>query len=161
MSWETVKEYFARYGIGDKVRIQDHITDTVEHAAQQIGCEPARIAKTMSFRLKDHPIVIVMAGDARVHNAKYKAQFHEKAAMVHGEDLETLIGHPPGGVCPFCVKEDVEVYLDVSMKRFTDVHAAAGSPEATINLTIEELEKYSGMTAWVDVCKDWQGDEPA
>lgn len=158
MSWEKVKKYFDQYGMGEKVRIQDHITDTVEHAAEEIGCEPARIAKTMSFRLKEHPIVIVMAGDARVHNAKYKAQFREKAAMVHGEDLEAMIGHPQGGVCPFCVKENVEVYLDESLKRFTDVHAAAGSPEATINLTIEELEKYSGMTSWVDVCKDWQED---
>lgn len=157
MSYERVKEFFDQNGMEGRVTLRAHITDTVEHAAQQIGCEPAQIAKTMSFLTKEGPVLIVMAGDAKIQNAKYKAFFGQKASMIHGEEVEALIGHEPGGVCPFAVKEGVRVFLDVSLKRFTEVHAAAGSPQATIRLTIPELERYAGNPQWIDVCKDWEG----
>lgn len=155
MSFENVKNFFDEFGMGDRCVLQEHSSDTVEHAAQAIGCIPAQIAKTMSFVVADEPIMIVMAGDAKVHNAKYKAFFHQKASMVPWDQVEELTGHMPGGVCPFSRNEGIKVYLDVSMKRFEIVYAAAGSPNGTIGLTIEELEKYSGYEEWVDVAKDW------
>lgn len=156
MSYENVKVHFARVGMEQKLTMQPTITDTVEHAAATIGCESGRIAKTMSFLRKSGPMLIVMAGDAKISNPKYKARFGQKASMIHGDQVEELIGHAPGGVCPFGIKDGIEVYLDVSMKRFADVHAAAGHPAATAHLTLEELEQLSGSLGWVDVCKDWE-----
>ena len=135
--------------------MQEHTSDTVEHAAQAIGCIPAQIAKTMSFLAAEQPIMIVMAGDAKVHNSKYKSFFHQKAAMIPWDSVEALTGHMPGGVCPFARKEGIKVYLDVSLKRFEIVYAAAGAPNGTIGLSIEELEKYSGFEEWIDIAKDW------
>lgn len=155
MSFENVKQYFDKFGMGERCILQEHSSDTVEHAAQAIGCMPAQIAKTMSFLVEDGPVMIVMAGDARVHNAKYKAFFHQKASMIPFDKVEEYTGHMPGGVCPFAVKEGVLVYLDVSLKRFDTVYAAAGSPNGTIGLSIEELERYSGYESWVDIAKDW------
>jgi prolyl-tRNA editing enzyme YbaK/EbsC (Cys-tRNA(Pro) deacylase) len=155
MSFENVKKYFDEFGIGDRCVLQEHASDTVEHAAQAIGCIPAQIAKTMSFLVAEEPIMIVMAGDAKVHNSKYKASFHQKAAMIPWDQVEALTGHMPGGVCPFARNEGIKVYLDVSMKRFEIVYAAAGAPNGTIGLSIEELEKYSGYEQWVDIAKDW------
>lgn len=155
MSFENVKKYFDQFGMGERCVLQEHSSDTVEHAAQAIGCIPAQIAKTMSFLVEDRPVMIVMAGDARVHNAKYKAFFHQKASMISFDKVEEYTGHMPGGVCPFARKEGVLVYLDVSLKRFDIVYAAAGSPNGTIGLSIEELEKYSGYEMWVDIAKDW------
>lgn len=155
MSYENVKAYLKEIGLEERLVIRDNI-DTVEHAAQVIGCEEERIAKTMSFLVKDEPIVIVMAGDAKVNNALYKAQFHQKAKMVPYQDVEEIIGHMPGGVCPFALKDNVKVYLDVSLKRFQTVHAAGGSANSTIELSNEELEKYTHYVAWVDVCKGWK-----
>lgn len=155
MSFENVKKYFDEFGMGDRCILQEHSSDTVEHAAQAIGCIPAQIAKTMSFIVEDKPIMIVMAGDAKVHNAKYKAHFQKKASMVPWDKCEEMTGHMPGGVCPFARNEGIKVYLDASLKRFEIVYAAAGSPNGTIGLTIEELEKYSGYEEWVDVAKDW------
>ena len=130
---------------------------TVELAAVAVGVEGARIAKSLSFKVNEEPIIIVAAGDAKVDNAKYKAQFHTKAKMLTHEEAHTLIGHDVGGVCPFALPENVKVYLDVSLKRFETVFPAAGSDSSAIELTCEELERYSSnFQAWVDVCKGWQ-----
>ena len=126
-------------------------------AAGAVGVEGARIAKSLSFKVNEEPIIIVAAGDAKVDNAKYKAQFHTKAKMLTHEEAHTLIGHDVGGVCPFALPENVKVYLDVSLKRFETVFPAAGSDSSAIELTCEELERYSSnFQAWVDVCKGWQ-----
>lgn len=158
MSYENVKEYFDRQGLGSRLTVQEHVSDTVQHAAEAIGCEPERIAKTMSFMLKEGPVLIVTAGDARVNSSKFKAVFHQKPVMIPGDEVENTIGHAPGGVCPFAVKDNVNVYLDISLKRFADIHAAAGNPRATVHLTLDELEKHSHMSDWVDVCKNWQSE---
>lgn len=159
MSYEKVKEYFDSVGLADRVVVREHIGDTVEHAAQAIGCEPAHIAKTMSFIQNGEPALVVMAGDAKVNNTKYKACFHQKAVMIPGDEVETLIGHIPGAVCPFAINKNVKVYLDVSLKRFKIIYTAGGSLNSTIKLALEELEKYSAPAIWVDVCKGWYVNE--
>jgi len=156
MAIEKVKEYFESFGIADRVREFDVSSATVELAARALGCEPCRIAKTLSFLVEGKPILIVMAGDAKVDNPKYKARFGTKAKMLTPGEVETLVGHGVGGVCPFGVNEGVAVYLDESLKRFGTVFPACGSSNSAIELTMEELEKYSGFTAWVDVGKGWQ-----
>lgn len=155
MAIEKVKEYFAKYGMEDRVQEFEVSSATVELAAQALGCEPCRIAKTLSFLADGHAILIVAAGDAKIDNPKYKAQFGTKAKMLSPDEAETLVGHAVGGVCPFGVNEGVAVYLDESLKRFTTVFPACGSSNSAIELTIEELEKYSGFASWVDVCKNW------
>lgn len=155
MAVEAVKEYFSKYGIADRVKEFDVSSATVELAAQALGCEPCRIAKTLSFMLDGHAILIVAAGDAKVDNSKYKAQFGTKAKMLTPDEAITLIGHAVGGVCPFAVKKNVSVYLDNSLKRFLTVFPACGSSNSAIELTIDELEKYSNFVSWVDVCKNW------
>ena len=129
---------------------------TVELAAQAVGCEPARIAKTLSFKVEDQPILIVAAGDAKIDNPKYKAKFHKKAQMLKPEEVTEFIGHAVGGVCPFGVPDSVDVYLDESLRRFKTVFPAAGSANSAIELSMEELEKYSHAREWIDVCKGWQ-----
>ena len=156
MAIEKVKEYFARFGMADRVREFAVSSATVELAALALGCEPCRIAKTLSFMLESGPILIVAAGDAKIDNPKYKAQFGAKAKMLTADEVEALIGHGVGGVCPFAVKEGVAVYLDESLKRFETVFPACGSANSAIELTIEELERYSGFASWVDVCKGWR-----
>lgn len=156
MSIEKVKSWFAGYGAADRILEFPVSSATVELAAQALNCEPCRIAKTLSFGVHDTPILIVTAGDAKVDNAKYKARFGVKAKMLSHEDAAARIGHAVGGVCPFAVNEGVEVYLDVSLKRFDTVFPAAGSSNSAIELTIPELEQYSGFLDWVDVCKAWQ-----
>ncbi|MCD8250360.1 MAG: YbaK/EbsC family protein [Lachnospiraceae bacterium] len=153
MSVEKVKAYFAKYGMEDRVMEMNHSSATVELAAEALGCEPCRIAKTMSFLLGDRAILIVAAGDARVDNRKYKAQFQTKAKMIPRDEVEEWIGHAPGGVCPFATKEGVTVYLDESLKRFDLVYPAAGSSNSAIGLNLEELEQYSGAVGWIDVCR--------
>jgi prolyl-tRNA editing enzyme YbaK/EbsC (Cys-tRNA(Pro) deacylase) len=162
MSFEGVQSYFTGVGLGDRVVVQAQTSATVELAAQAIGCEPGRIAKTMSFLVGEAPVLIVAAGDARVDNAKFKARFGKKASMIPGDRVEALIGHPPGGVCPFAVLPGVVVHLDESLRRFDFVHAAAGSPNGTVGLTIPELEAHSGYSGWVDVCsvRKAAGGEP-
>ena len=128
---------------------------TVELAAIALNCEPERIAKTMSFMVADKPILVVMAGDAKISNQKFKEKFSVKPKMIEFEKVESLIGHAVGGVCPFAVCENVDVYLDVSLKRFKTVFPAAGSDNSAIELTMEELEKYSNSKEWIDVSKDW------
>jgi prolyl-tRNA editing enzyme YbaK/EbsC (Cys-tRNA(Pro) deacylase) len=156
MAIEKVKEYFRAFGIEDRVRELAVSSATVELAAQALGCEPCRIAKTLSFLVDGGPILIVAAGDAKVDNHKYKAQFGTKAKMLTPEEAETLVGHAVGGVCPFAVNEGVTVYLDESLRRFETVFPACGSSNSAIGLTIPELEKYSGFVAWIDVCKGWE-----
>lgn len=156
MAIEKVKEYFRRFGMEDRVREFPVSSATVALAAQALGCEPCRIAKTLSFLAEGEPILIVAAGDAKIDNAKYRAQFGTKARMISPEEVEPLIGHGVGGVCPFAVREGVRVYLDESLRRFETVFPACGSSNSAIELTMEELEKYSACIGWVDVCKGWR-----
>ena len=162
MSIEKVRAYFRPLGIEDRIREFDVSSATVELAAVAVGVEGARIAKSLSFKVEDKPIIIVVAGDAKVDNSRYKAQFHTKAKMLTFEEAHTLIGHDVGGVCPFALPEDVQVYLDVSLKRFDTVFPAAGSDNSAVEMTCDELEQYaSNFTAWVDVCKGWRPEEQA
>lgn len=156
MSIEAVKDFFAKHGIADRVKEFDVSSATVELAARALGCEPCRIAKTLSFTVDGRAILVVAAGDAKIDNPKYKAQFGTKAKMLAPEEALALVGHAVGGVCPFAVNEGVAVYLDESLKRFPTVFPACGSANSAIELTIPELEKYSGFVAWIDVCKNWQ-----
>ncbi|MCD8018844.1 MAG: YbaK/EbsC family protein [Clostridiales bacterium] len=155
MAIDKVKEYFRQYGMEDRVQEFDVSSATVELAAQALNCEPCRIAKTLSFVVDGSPILIVTAGDAKIDNRKYKAQFGTKAKMMSPADTEAMIGHAIGGVCPFAVNDNVTIYLDESLKRFQTVFPACGSSNSAIELTIEELEQYSSFTIWVDVCKGW------
>ena len=160
MSIQKVREYFKQFGIEDRIREFDVSSATVELAAVAVGVEGARIAKSMSFKVGEEPIIIVVAGDAKVDNSRYKAQFHTKAKMLTHEEAHELIGHDVGGVCPFALPEDVKVYLDVSMKRFETVFPAAGSSNSAVAMTCDELERYaSNFAAWVDVCKGWRPEE--
>ena len=157
MAIERVKAFFAQYGIENRVQEFDVSSATVDLAAQALGCEPCRIAKTLSFLVDGRAILIVAAGDAKIDNPKYKARFGTKARMLTPEEAVALVGHAVGGVCPFAVNEGVTVYLDESLKRFPTVFPACGSSNSAIELTIPELERYSNCAAWVDVCKNWQG----
>ena len=156
MAIERVKTYFKQYGMEEKIRELDASSATVELAAQALSCEPARIAKTLSFMVDGHALLVVAAGDVKIDNHKYKERFGTKAKMLTPEEAETLVGHAVGGVCPFAVNEGVTVYLDESLKRFETVFPACGSGNSAIELSIPELEQYSGFSAWVDVCKGWQ-----
>lgn len=155
MAIEEVKKYFSEYGIENRIKEFDESSATVELAAKAVGCEPCRIAKTLSFIVDGKPILIVTAGDAKVDNQKYKAKFNTKAKMLIPDEVISLVGHAVGGVCPFGIKDGVLVYLDESLKRFDTVFPACGSSNSAIELSISELEKYSKFTSWVDVCKGW------
>lgn len=153
MSIERVIEYFRQYDMEDKILEFDVSSATVELAAQALGCEPQRIAKTLSFKIGDEAILIVAAGDARINNGKYKAKFGTKAKMLSADEVEQMVGHAVGGVCPFGINEGVKVYLDESLKRFETVFPACGSSNSAMEMTMEDLERYSGYEEWVDVCK--------
>ena len=153
MSIERVRAYFRERNMEDRVMEFEVSSATVELAAKALNCEPCRIAKTLSFWAEGKCILIVTAGDARIDNPKYKARFHGKAKMLTHDEAEREIGHAVGGVCPFAVNEGVEVYLDQSLRRFETVFPACGSSSSAIELTIDELEKYSDSRGWVDVCK--------
>ena len=155
MSIQRVREYFRTEGIEDRILEFEVSSATVELAALALGCEGKRIAKTLSFMVRDKAILVVAAGDAKIDNPKYKAQFGVKAKMLSFDEVEGLIGHAVGGVCPFAVNEGVEVYLDESLKRFKTVFPACGSSNSAIEMTMQDLEKYSGYSSWVDVCKGW------
>ncbi len=155
MAIESVKAYFRQYGMEGKILEFSVSSATVELAAAALNCEPARIAKTLSFLVGEQVILVVAAGDARIDNQKYKARFGTKAKMLPPDAVEPLTGHEIGGVCPFAVNDGVTVYLDESLRRFKTVFPACGSSNSAIELTIGELEQYSGFTAWVDVCKGW------
>ena len=153
MSIERVRDYFEMQGIADRILEFETSSATVALAAQALGTEECRIAKTLSFHVEGSVVLIVAAGDAKIDNAKFKATFHTKAKMLSFEEAEPLIGHAVGGVCPFAVNEGVNVYLDESLKRSETVFPACGSSNSAIEMTMEDLEKYSGFEAWVDVCK--------
>lgn len=153
MAIARAREHLRQWGVEDKIREFEVSSATVELAALAVGCRPQRIAKTLSFRLGDGCILIVVAGDARVDNAKFKARFNTKAKMLSAEEVETMVGHGVGGVCPFGINDGVVVYLDDSLKRFATVFPACGSSNSAIELTPAELELYSGSREWVDVCR--------
>lgn len=153
MSIQRVREFFKEKNIEERIREFDVSSATVELAAQALGCEPERIAKSLSFSVNGEPVLVVAAGDVKIDNPKYKAQFATKAKMLSPQETEELIGHAVGGVCPFAVNPGVRVYLDVSLKRFGTIFPACGSSNSAIELTIKELEELSGYEAWVDVCK--------
>lgn len=157
MAIEKVREYFAQYGMDSRILEMELSSATVELAAKAVGVEGARIAKSLSFMTKDGPILIIAAGDAKVDNSKYKHLYGQKAAMLKFDEVEELIGHAVGGVCPFAIRDNVRVYLDESLKRFTTVFPACGSGNSAIELTLEELEKYSqNFVSWVNVTKGWE-----
>lgn len=156
MAIEKVKEYFKNYNMDHQILEFDVSSATVELAAEALHCEGKRIAKTMSFIVGEQPILIVTSGDTKIDNAKYKHFFGAKAKMIPGEEVEEIIGHAIGGVCPFAINENVKIYLDESLKRFETVFPAAGSSNSAIELTIPELEKYSNYLQWIDVCKGWE-----
>ena len=153
MSIERVRDYFKEYGIEERIQEFDVSSATVELAAQALNCIPGKIAKTLSFWVGEQPILVVAAGDARIDNPKYKAQFGTKAKMMQFAEAAEAIGHAVGGVCPFAVNEGVAVYLDVSLKEHDTVFPACGSSNSAIELTIEELERYAKPLGWIDVCK--------
>ncbi len=157
MSIDRVKAYLAPLGLAEKVLEFETSSATVELAAQAAGVIPARIAKSLSLSLPEGPILVVAAGDARLDNPRFKAQFHAKAKMLGHDEVEALIGHGVGGVCPFALREGVRTYLDVSLKRFDTVFPACGSANSAIELTCDQLEAAAqGFSGWVDVCKGWQ-----
>lgn len=153
MAIDKVRNYLKKWNADGRVLEFEVSSATVELAAQALHCEPKRIAKTLSFKVGEDAILIVAAGDAKVNNAKYKAQFGTKAKMLSPDEVETLVGHAVGGVCPFGINDGVKVYLDESLKRFETVFPACGSSNSAIEMSMEDLEKYSGYEQWVDVCK--------
>ena len=153
MSVEKVRKYFKTKGIDDRIQEFEVSSATVALAAKALHCEENRIAKTLSFHIGEKVILIVAAGDTKIDNAKYKAQFATKAKMLSFDEAEPLVGHAIGGVCPFAVNAGVETYLDVSLKRFSTVFPACGSPNSAIELSLKELEEYSDYIKWIDVCQ--------
>ena len=154
MSLEKAKEYLAEKGYADHVIELEDSSATVQLAAQALGVEPGMIAKTMSFLIGEEAILILTEGTAKVDNRKYKDIFHMKAKMIPFEEVENWIGHAPGGVCPFGIKEGIKVYLDESLKQFDTVYPAAGNDHSAVKLTIAELEEVAGAVGWVNVCKE-------
>lgn len=153
MAFGEAKKYLDEKGFGDRVKEFDVSSATVELAAVAVGTEPARIAKSLTFMVDEQPVMILCAGDTRIDNGKFKAFFHKKAKMMTREEVNSLVGHDVGGVCPFGIKEGVDVYLDESLKRFEKVYPACGSANSAVELTPEELEEISGSREWVDVCR--------
>ena len=156
MAFEKAKAYLNRFGYADRIIETEHSSATVAEAAEALGCAEAMIAKTLSFLQDDRPVLILADGLARVDNRKYKDQFGTKAKMLTADQLTELVGHAPGGVCPFAVNEGVRTYLDISLRRFETVFPACGSSNSAIELTLPELERFSNAEAWIDVCKGWQ-----
>lgn len=154
MAIEKVREYFKEFGMENRIQEFAVSSATVALAAEALGCAPERIAKSLSFMVDGSAILVVTAGDVKIDNPKYKQQFGTKAKMLSADEVEQLIGHAVGGVCPFGRNAGVKTYLDVSLKRFETVFPACGSSNSAMELTIPELEKYSEFTEWVDVCKN-------
>lgn len=153
MAIEKVRTFFASFGEENRIIEFSVSSATVALAAEALGCKPERIAKTLSFLVDGNPILIVAAGDAKIDNKKYKEYFATKARMLSPDQVSLLIGHEVGGVCPFAVKDGVTTYLDESLKRFQTVFPACGSSNSAIELSIPELEKYSGYKTWISVCR--------
>ena len=154
MSLEKAEKFLEDKGYGDRIILMDAPTATVAMAAEALGVEPGMIAKTMAFIQDDKIVLILTEGIARVDNRKYRDRFHVKAKMVPFDSVEELVGHAPGGVCPFGIKEGITVYLDESLKRFETVYPAAGNDHSAVRLTIAELEDVAGACGWIDVCKE-------
>ncbi len=154
MAIEAVREFFKEHEMDNMIQEFQVSSATVELAAMALGCEPERIAKTLSFKVEDKAVLIVTAGDAKIDNRKFKDFFHTKAKMLSQEEVIELVGHAVGGVCPFAIKKDVPVYLDASLKRFETVFPACGSSNSAIELSIHQLERFSGYQEWIDVAKD-------
>lgn len=160
MSASKVRDYLRDRGYEDRITVHEETIDTVEHAALQIGCSEAEIAKTLSFLVGDgEPVIVVMAGDARVNSSKFKKLFHTKPHMIPREQVLEITGDEPGGVCPFAMPEGIPIWLDVSMKRFTTVHPAGGDPFTSVAITPDELKTVSGAAGWCDVCAGWESAE--
>ncbi len=153
MALEEAKAYLESKGYGDRIQIFDVSSATVELAAVAVGTEPEKIAKSLTFMVDEQAVMIICAGDAKINNGKYKGYFHKKAKMLTREEVNELIGHDVGGVCPFGIKEGVDVYLDVSLKRFEKIYPACGSANSAVELTPDELEQLSESKEWIDVCK--------
>ncbi len=154
MSLEKARDYLKKFNLEDKIMEFTTSSATVVEAAKALNCEEEEIAKTLSFFINDEPILIVVSGDKKIDNSKFKNEFNVKAKMIPYEDVEKYIGHKAGGVCPFGINENVKVYLDESLKRFNIIYPACGSSNSAVKLTIDELEKTSNYTKWVNVCKD-------
>lgn len=152
MSFEKAEAYLTEKGCGDRIMTFDVSSATVELAAAAVGTEPARIAKSLTFRAGGKPVMIICAGDSKINNSKYKAFFHEKAAMLSFDEVSALIGHEVGGVCPFGVNDGVDFYLDESLRRFDVVYPACGNASSAVRLTPDELLELSGALGWIDVC---------
>ncbi|MDR2790655.1 MAG: YbaK/EbsC family protein [Campylobacteraceae bacterium] len=159
MALDKVKDFFRQFGLEEKIIELDTSSATVELAAKALRCEGKRIAKTLSLKLNDRFILIVMAGDAKIDNAKYRAEFGAKVRMLSADEVLANIGHEVGGVCPFGISGDVDIYLDKSLKRFESVFPACGSRNSAIELDIKSMERYTRNKKWIDVCKDWQTDD--
>ena len=153
MSLEKVKEHLKKYKLNQNIMEFTTSSATVQQAAIALNCTEGEIAKTLSFMVEEKPILIVVSGDAKIDNSKYKAEFHKKAKMIPHENVEKIIGHQVGGVCPFGINEGVEVYLDKSLQKYKTVYPASGSDSSAVKLTIQELEQASNYQKWIDVCK--------
>lgn len=153
MSLLKVREYLKKYNLEERIREFPVTSATVKDAALALKCREEEIAKTLSFMVDDKPILIVLAGNYKIDNSKFKAEFHTKAKMISSDLVEKLIGHGVGGVCPFGVNENVLIYLDVSLKEHKIIYPAAGTSNSAVKLTLEELEKVSNYKKWVDVGK--------
>lgn len=153
MSFEKASGYLRSIGLEDRIIVPEASSATVELAAQAIGVTPGEIAKTLSFITKEGPVLVIAEGTARVDNHKYKETFHTKAKMIPGDRVEELVGHAPGGVCPFGIQDGVPVYMDESLRKYKIVYPAAGDDHSAVKLTVAELEQASRACGWVDVCK--------
>lgn len=154
MSLEIAKEHLKKYKLDKNVMEFTTSSATVEEAAQALNCTEGEIAKTLSFLVEEKPILIVVAGDKKIDNSKYKGEFHKKAKMIPFDQVEGFIGHKVGGVCPFGIKDNVDVYLDESLKKYETIYPACGSSNSAVKLSIPELEQASNYKKWIDVCKE-------
>lgn len=153
MAIEKAREYLKKYGLENNVMEFDVSSATVEEAAKAVDCKEQEIAKTLSFLVEERPILIVVSGDSKIDNSKYKAEFHTKARMIPFDNVEEMIGHAVGGVCPFGVKDEVVIYLDNSLRKCETIYPACGSSNSAVKLTLEQLEQATNFEKWVDVCK--------
>lgn len=154
MAINKVIDYFKKFDMDKRILIFDESSATVSEAAKRLNCDEDLIAKTLSFKINEEVILIVLSGNTKIDNSKYKSVFHTKAKMLEFNEVEPLIGHAIGGVCPFAINDGIKVYLDKSLKKYEYVYPACGSDNSAIKLTIEELEKYSNYDSWIDVGKE-------
>ena len=159
MSFQRAKAWLDERGLGDRVVVPERSSATVEQAAAALGCEPAHIAKTMALMVDGRPVLVLAAGDARVSNSLFKKAFHTKARFIGASEVEELVGHAPGGVCPFGINDGIKVYLDESLRRFDFVYPACGDDHSGVRLSCGELEAAADATGWVDVCQGWRPEE--